>query len=59
MFTQIDKALVALVMGILFIVQQFTGFNLGWITESQVTTIIGLLTPVLVWAIPNKTPASA
>ncbi len=57
MFTSIDKALVAMVMGILFIVQSFTGFNLGWITESQVTTIIGLLTPVLVWAIPNKKTA--
>ena len=58
MFTTIDKALVALVMGILFIVQQFTGFNLGWISEAQVTTIIGLLTPVLVWAIPNKVKAA-
>lgn len=57
MFTSIDKALVALVMGILFIIQTFTGFNLGWITETQVATIIGLLTPVLVWAIPNKTKA--
>ena len=57
MFTTIDKAMVALVMGLLFIVQQFTGFNLGWISEAQVTTIIGLLTPVLVWAIPNKSAA--
>jgi hypothetical protein len=57
MFTSIDKALVALVMGVLFIIQSFTGFNLGWITEAQVTTIIGLLTPVLVWAIPNKKTA--
>ena len=55
MFTSIDKALVALVMGLLFIMQTFTGLNLGWITEAQVSTIIGLLTPVLVWAIPNKT----
>ena len=57
MFTSIDKALVALVMGLLFIVQSLTGFNLGWITAETVTTVIGLLTPVLVWAIPNKTPA--
>lgn len=57
MFTSIDKALVALVMGLLFIIQSFTGINLGWISPEHVTTIIGLLTPILVWAVPNK-PAS-
>lgn len=57
MFTSIDKALVALVMGLLFIVQTFTGFSLSWLTQETVTTVIGLLTPVLVWAIPNKTIA--
>ena len=54
MFTSIDKALVALIMGLLFIVQTFTGFSLSWLTEAQVATVVGLLTPVLVWAIPNK-----
>jgi len=54
MITSVDKALVAMVMGLLFIIQSFTGFNLSWISETQITTIIGLLTPVLVWAIPNK-----
>lgn len=54
MFTSIDKALVALVMGLLFIIQTYTGFSLSWLTQETVTTIIGLLTPVLVWAIPNK-----
>lgn len=57
MFTSIDKALVAAIMGILFIVQTFTGFNLSWISADTVTTLIGLLTPVLVWAIPNKPSA--
>jgi len=57
MFTSIDKALVAMVMGVLFIIQSYTGINLGWITAEQVSTIIGLLTPVLVWAIPNKPAA--
>ena len=54
MFTSIDKALVALVMGLLFIIQTYTGFNLSWLSAETVTTVIGLLTPVLVWAIPNK-----
>lgn len=57
MFTSIDKALVAAIMGILFIIQTFTGFSLPWLTHDTVTTLIGLLTPVLVWAIPNKKPA--
>lgn len=58
MFTSIDKALVAAIMGILFIVQTFTGFNLSWISADTVTTVIGLLTPILVWAVPNKTAAT-
>ena len=54
MFTSIDKALVAMVMGLLFIIQTYTGFSLAWLTPDTVATIIGLITPVLVWAIPNK-----
>jgi hypothetical protein len=54
MFTSIDKALVAMIMGILFIIQTFTGFSTAWISADAVSTIVGLLTPVLVWAIPNK-----
>lgn len=54
MFTSIDKALVAAVMGVLFILQTYTGISLPWATPETVSTIIGLLTPVLVWAIPNK-----
>jgi hypothetical protein len=57
MFTSIDKALVAAIMGILFIVQTFSGINLSWLSQDTVATVIGLLTPVLVWAVPNKKPA--
>jgi hypothetical protein len=57
MFTSIDKALVALIMGLLFIVQTYTGFSTSWIPQETVATIVGLITPVLVWAIPNKKPA--
>jgi len=53
MFTSMDKALVALVMGVLFILNSVAGINLGF-TESQVGSVIGVLTPVLVWLIPNK-----
>lgn len=57
MFTSIDKALVAMVMGILFILQTYVGLNTAWISQETVATIIGLITPVLVWAIPNKPAA--
>ena len=57
MFTSVDKALVALIMGLLFIVQTYTGFSTSWISQETVATIVGLITPVLVWAIPNKTKA--
>jgi hypothetical protein len=57
MFTSIDKALVAAIMGILFIVQTFSGINFSWLSHDTVSTVIGLLTPVLVWAVPNKKPA--
>lgn len=55
MYTSIDKALVAAITGILFIVQTYTGFSLSWISGDSIATIIGLLLPVLVWAVPNKT----
>lgn len=54
MFTSIDKALTALIMGLLFIIQTYTGISIAWLTPDTVATVIGLLTPVLVWAVPNK-----
>ena len=54
MFTSIDKALVAAIMGVLFIVQTYTGLQLPWATPDTIVAIIGLVTPVLVWATPNK-----
>ncbi len=58
MFTSLDKALVAAIMGILYIVQTFTGFNLSWLSADTITTLIGLLTPVLVYYTPNKQVAA-
>ena len=48
------KALVAAIMGILFIVQTYMGLSFRWATPDTVATIIGLITLVLVWAIPNR-----
>ena len=54
MFTSIDKALGAAIMGILFNVQTYTGGRFAWATPDTIATIIGLLTPLLVWGIPIK-----
>ena len=54
MFTSIDKALVALIMSVIFLLNFFFGFNLGFVTQETVATVVSLLTPILVWATPNK-----
>lgn len=57
MFTSMDKALVALIMSAVFLLNFFFGINLGAINQDTVATIVSLLTPILVWAIPNKPTA--
>lgn len=54
MFSSMDKALVALIMSVIFLLNFFFGINLGVVSQDTVATIVGLLTPILVWAIPNK-----
>lgn len=54
MFTSFDKALVALVMGVLSILNLKFGVNLG-IEESTVSAVIAALTPFIVYFWPNKT----
>lgn len=56
MFTSIDKALTALVMAVLFLLNTVFGVNFG-LTEVQVSTILAALLPFLVWLIPNKPAA--
>lgn len=53
MFTSMDKALTALVMAVLFLLNSAFGISFG-LTEAQVATILTVLTPLLVYLIPNK-----
>jgi hypothetical protein len=53
MFTTIDKALVALIMAVLYLLSNYFGINLGF-TETQVAGFVTFLVPILVWLIPNK-----
>lgn len=56
MFTSYDKALTAIVMAVLYFVNNYTGIEIG-IDEGVVNAIIVALSPFLVWLIPNKKPA--
>ena len=58
MFTSMDKALVALIMSAVFLLNFFFGLNLGFVTQETVATVVSLVTPILVWAIPNKPKAA-
>ena len=54
MFTSYDKALIAIVMGVLFIVTSVWGE--GWwshATEETIAILLGVLTPIFVWLFPN------
>lgn len=53
MFTTLDKALVALVMGVLSILNLVFNVNIGLPPET-VSAIIAAITPLLVYFIPNK-----
>ena len=52
MYTTLDKAIVALVMAAIGIVNVVTPWHFG-LDQSTVTTIVAALTPILVWAWPN------
>ena len=53
MFTTMDKALVALIMGGIFVWNALAPWQIG-VSAETVQTIVGILTPVLVYLIPNK-----
>lgn len=53
MLTPADKALVALIMAALLLWNTFAPWQIG-LTEDQVSALIGVLTPVLVYFVPNK-----
>jgi hypothetical protein len=53
MFTSVDKAIVGLVMGILFLLNNFTSYHVGF-SEEVVNGFVGFLTPILVYFWPNK-----
>ena len=53
MLTKYDKAIIALIMAVLGLLNTWFDRILP-ITEGQITVLVSLLTPLLVYAIPNK-----
>lgn len=49
-----SKAIVATIMAILLIIEEWTGWKSDLISEQGIITFLAVLTPVLVWAIPNR-----
>lgn len=56
MFTSIDKALTAAAMAALYLLNALGGIDLG-LGEETVAAIIAVLTPLLVWLVPNRPAA--
>lgn len=49
-----NKAWVALLVAALIIIEDWTGWKSG-ITEEWIITILAVISPIVVWLIPNKT----
>jgi hypothetical protein len=50
---EFNKAIVALAMAVLVIIDQLWGIDLGAVSEETVTIVLAVLTPILVWLVPN------
>lgn len=55
MFTTIDKALVALIGAVVYLASALFGIELAWLTSEMIQNAVTILTPLLVWIVPNKT----
>jgi hypothetical protein len=54
MFTSIDKAIIGAIMGLIFILSSQGVAIPEFLNETWVTSVVGVLTPVLVYFVPNK-----
>lgn len=61
MFTSVDKALVAAAMSIISLAVLLFGYEgyFASIREEQLAALIAIITPILVWWVPNKVTSVA
>ena len=58
MFTSADKALAAIIMGLIFLANSWFHITIpGWLSPDNINQVLAVLTPILVYLIPNKKPA--
>ena len=50
----IQKAIVAVIMAVLLLIETWFGWKSEYISEEWILSILAILTPFLVWLIPNK-----
>jgi hypothetical protein len=55
MFTQADKALVAVIMGALYLIKTYFGLDFG-VSEATAGAIASFVTAILVYLVPNRKP---
>ncbi len=56
MITTFDKAIVALILGAVFLINNLTSFHFA-VSPETANAIAGLLAPILVYLVPNKPSA--
>lgn len=54
MFTSIDKAIVALLGAIVFLIAEYTDLEQDFIAQEVLQSIAALVTAALVYIVPNK-----
>ena len=57
MFTSLDKAIVALLGAIVFLVSEFTTLEPDFLSEELLQSAAAIVTALLVYIIPNKAPS--
>jgi len=57
MFTSIDKAIAALIAPLCFVLASFVPALKDILTTDVVNALVMIVTPILVYLVPNKTPA--
>ena len=58
MITEWDKAIVALITAILSIITLWWGWDVAPAVDEKIVGGLAILTPILVWLVPNKKAAS-
>jgi len=55
MFSSADKAIAAIIFGIVFLLQTWAHVSIpGWLTPDNVTQVLAVVLPIVVYWIPNK-----